>query len=245
MPPDLTTEQRLALIDRLEQQEAGRRRTAVLAAWGSAGVAALVLAALLFGGWAYVARERRVEAVRDRAVEQALETKKQEATAATTQVKKLNEVIAPRLEAWGTPRQAAAQVDPAELDARLKADAKLQEMPIADSCRGVAVNFYAPSAPDADTQRVLIGIWRNLGFRVEEVPFGIRQPLNAVWRGPDVPATCWRAIACTLIRAGIPVRDVGRPQKDVEKKRRSIDVGYSGPARLNPPLTLAALWSMK
>jgi hypothetical protein len=45
-----------------------------------------------------------------------------------------------------------------------------------------------------------------------------------------------------LIRAGIAVRRIGQPENDADGKRLTIEVGYSGPARLDPPITVAELW---
>jgi hypothetical protein len=69
--------------------------------------------------------------------------------------------------------------------------------------------------------------------------------MNAVWHGKDVKPVCWRAVACTLIRAGVPVRRIAEPVNDAEAKRLTIEVGYSGEARDAPPISVSQLWSMR
>lgn len=51
MAEALTPDQRVALVERLERQDAERRSKALRTAWGSVGVAAVVLAGIVFAGW--------------------------------------------------------------------------------------------------------------------------------------------------------------------------------------------------
>jgi len=54
MSTELTADQRVALLEQLEKQEADRRRKAVRTAWGSVVVAAVLVVLLVFGAWSYL-----------------------------------------------------------------------------------------------------------------------------------------------------------------------------------------------
>lgn len=58
-PKGPSVEERLALLQRIEQREAGAVRRAATFAWLSVAVAALLVGALIFGGWWQVTRLRR------------------------------------------------------------------------------------------------------------------------------------------------------------------------------------------
>lgn len=60
MASELTATERVRLLEQLQQQDADRRRKAVFAAWGSVGIATVVLAFLIFGAWWYL-REAQVQ----------------------------------------------------------------------------------------------------------------------------------------------------------------------------------------
>lgn len=57
-PKPPSVEERLALLQRIEQREAGAARRAAAVAWVSVAVAALLVGTLIFGGWWHVTRLR-------------------------------------------------------------------------------------------------------------------------------------------------------------------------------------------
>ncbi len=58
-PKGPSVEERLALLQRIEQREAGAARRAAALAWTSVAIAALLVGTLIFGGWWQVTRLRR------------------------------------------------------------------------------------------------------------------------------------------------------------------------------------------
>jgi hypothetical protein len=221
-------------------------------AWiGGTVAAALLVASFAGGGW--LLRQQRdaalvaafqAETVKVAQKEQELAVVSAERNTAAATARGFETVLATRLQAWGSPPDETL-VTPRDADWRLEADGRLEQMPVRDACGGLPVVFYVRSSPHPATRVKLADIWRRFGFRVEEDNArGIPQPMNAVWHGRAVPPVCWRAVACTLIRAGIAVRRIGEPVNDAEAKRLTIEVGYSGEAREDPPISVSQLWSM-
>ncbi len=58
-PKGPSVEERLALLQRIEQRESGAARRAAALAWTSVAIAALLVGTLIFGGWWQVTRLRR------------------------------------------------------------------------------------------------------------------------------------------------------------------------------------------
>ena len=63
MSAEMTATERVTLLEQLQEQDANRRRKAVFAAWGSVGMATLLLAVLVFGASWYL-RDARDELAR-------------------------------------------------------------------------------------------------------------------------------------------------------------------------------------
>lgn len=218
---------------------------------GAVVVLGLVIAS--FTGAAVLLRQHRdaalvaafqAEAVKVAQKEEELAVVSAERNTAAATARGFETVLATRLQAWGSSPDDAL-VTPRDADWRLEADGRLELMPVREACAGIPVVFYVRSSPHPATRARLGDIWRRYGFRVEEDDVrGIPQTMNALWRGSAVPPVCWRAVACTLIRAGIAVRRIGQPVNDAEAKRLTIEVGYSGEAREDPPISVSQLWSM-
>jgi DNA repair exonuclease SbcCD ATPase subunit len=58
MSSELTPNERVALLEQMQKQDGDRRRKSVFAAWGSVGIATLVLALLVFGAGAALTKTR-------------------------------------------------------------------------------------------------------------------------------------------------------------------------------------------
>ena len=116
---DLTTDERLALIERLEQQEATRRRAAIRAAWASVAGATLVFALVVLGGWWSIRLEREELATIDaerQELQERVEVLRREATAVEAQLKSTEAARAAALGALGRvpekEREAAVSANP-------------------------------------------------------------------------------------------------------------------------------------
>ena len=226
----MTPEERVKALEDLEERQLRRQTRVVRSAWTSVVVAAVALTGvILLGYWQLGSLSRDVQDL-TRTKSQLLNDIRDvnRARAQAEKDQKETETIA---------RATASEYN---LPDRRDAETRLATMMPAVQCRNVTVSYYTPSAPrDYITQ--LTDTWTGLGFDVRPITFGIPRQMNAIWRGESVDPECLHAVALTLIRAGIPVREVGHPSKDVKQKARTIEIGYSGSARNKSPLTIEQL----
>ena len=109
MSSELSVAERVNLLEQMQEQDANRRRKTVLAAWGSVGIATLVLALLVFGaGWQLrkIRAEREVEAKNLLDIQRKKEATQIELDKADAKLKEVQAQLAAAAQLLGRTAQA-------------------------------------------------------------------------------------------------------------------------------------------
>lgn len=221
-----------------------RRQTARFA------VTAAALAALALTTGAAWLRESRAHAIAEvhRAAAVTAEDEAKRARRDAEHERDLaNQRLALLQQGWGKLQTTAVRASAGEADRALAANAELQRLVdgrAADAGSGRTTIRYFPAKlrQDADPKRVLAAL-RGLGFELQvdtERGAGVA-PTNALWAGADVPLDDTKAVAYTLIRAGVELKKLDRPA--LPGRERVLQVGGSPSAMGLPPLTVEQIRS--
>ena len=123
-PKGPSVEERLALLQRIEQREAGAARRAAALAWMSVAIAALLVGTLIFGGWWQVTRLRREASAleaRQADLVKSIEVQRAELTQLEAEAKQKQAALATMISAYRRTTDQARSGLATALDADPKA----------------------------------------------------------------------------------------------------------------------------
>lgn len=201
--------------------------------WLSIALGVVVTAILIFAAYRYYdSLQRDRENAR---MQRQLEVEKQEQ--AKKQIAAAQQVLRYSNAAWdalilvpGISRERQAEYE--------RASKWLANVQPDEARRAITVRYFTKN--DKSLQRVnsLLGdTWGLLGYTVDLSNSKIPGDTNVIWAGSKVPARDVKVIACTLLRAGAPIRAVGTFSTP-DTKPNVIEIGSASWAQKLPQWTV-------